>query len=62
VKIYLNAKGEIWFINNQFHINSAQERLAEIIILDQLSRNMFPDTPRAFGSAGLVLTLAQQCP
>ena len=34
-------------------------RLAEIIILDQFSRNMYRDTPRAFASDSLALTLAQ---
>ena len=28
---------------------SAKGRLAEIIVLDQFSRNMFRDTPKAFG-------------
>ncbi|QDK46165.1 DUF924 domain-containing protein [Bdellovibrio sp. ZAP7] len=34
-------------------------RLAEIIILDQFSRNMFRDTPRAFKNDTLALALAQ---
>ena len=33
--------------------------LAEIIILDQFSRNMFRDTPKAFAFDGLALCLAQ---
>lgn len=33
-------------------------RLAEIIVLDQFSRNMFRDTPRAFESDSLSLKLA----
>jgi uncharacterized protein (DUF924 family) len=37
-----------------------QGRLAEIIILDQFSRNMYRDTPRAFGSDPLALALAQE--
>jgi len=39
---------------------SAKGRLAEIIVLDQFSRNMFRDTPKAFGSDPLALALAQE--
>jgi len=35
-------------------------RLAEIIVLDQFSRNMFRDTPKAFSSDPLALILAQE--
>ncbi|WP_085315297.1 DUF924 family protein [Derxia lacustris] len=35
-------------------------RLAEVIVLDQLSRNMFRDTPAAFAFDGLALALAQE--
>ncbi len=35
-------------------------RLAEVIVLDQFSRNMFRDTPAAFGSDSLALVLAQE--
>lgn len=35
-------------------------RLAEIIVLDQFSRNIFRDTPRAFMSDPLALALAQE--
>lgn len=35
-------------------------RLAEIIILDQFSRNMFRDTPQAFASDAMSLTLSQE--
>ena len=34
-------------------------RLAEIIVLDQFSRNVYRDTPRAFAQDGLALALAQ---
>ncbi|MBS1970745.1 MAG: DUF924 domain-containing protein [Bdellovibrionales bacterium] len=34
-------------------------RLAEIIVLDQFSRNMFRDTAKAFSSDGLALELAE---
>ncbi len=33
--------------------------LAEIIVLDQFSRNVYRDTPRAFAQDGLALALAQ---
>ncbi|MBJ7537671.1 DUF924 family protein [Marinomonas transparens] len=39
---------------------SAQGRLAEIIVLDQLSRNIFRDTPKAFASDPLALALSQE--
>jgi len=35
-------------------------RLAEIIILDQFSRNLFRDSPLAFATDGLALVLAQE--
>ena len=38
----------------------AKGRLAEIIILDQFSRNMFRDKPEAFSQDPLALSLAQQ--
>lgn len=38
---------------------TAKGRLAEIIVLDQFSRNMFRDTPRAFSADPLALALAQ---
>lgn len=37
-----------------------QGRLAEIIVLDQFSRNMFRGTPQAFASDLLALALAQE--
>ena len=40
-------------------------RLAEIIVLDQFSRNIWRDTPRAFAQDNIALVLAQealQCP
>jgi uncharacterized protein (DUF924 family) len=39
--------------------HSSIGRLAEIIILDQFSRNIFRDTPQAFASDPLALCLAQ---
>lgn len=40
--------------------NSAQGRLAEIIVLDQFSRNIYRDQPQAFASDNLALILAQE--
>lgn len=39
---------------------TAQGRLAEIIVLDQFSRNMFRDSPLAFANDSLALALAQE--
>lgn len=39
---------------------TAEGRLAEIIILDQFSRNMFRDKPASFAQDGLALALAQE--
>jgi len=39
---------------------SAKGRLAEIIVLDQFSRNMFRDSPKAFLSDKLALVLSQE--
>ncbi len=39
---------------------SALGRLAEIILLDQFSRNMHRDKPESFGSDALALVLAQE--
>lgn len=35
-------------------------RLAEVIVLDQFSRNMYRDTPQAFANDAIALTLAQE--
>jgi uncharacterized protein (DUF924 family) len=35
-------------------------RLAEVLVLDQFSRNVYRDTPRAFAQDPLALTLAQE--
>lgn len=39
---------------------TAEGRLAEIIILDQFSRNMFRDSPNSFAQDTLALVLAQE--
>lgn len=40
--------------------DNARGRLAEIIVLDQFSRNMFRDTPEAFACDPMALMLAQE--
>lgn len=40
--------------------NTAEGRLAEIIVLDQFSRNIYRDTPNAFAQDPLALALAQE--
>lgn len=40
--------------------HSARGRLAEIIVLDQFSRNIHRDTPAAFAADGQALVLAQE--
>lgn len=39
---------------------SAKGRLAEILVLDQFSRNMFRDTPKSFAADPLALSLSQE--
>ena len=38
--------------------NSVQGRFAEIIVLDQFSRNIYRNTPAAFAQDGMALVLA----
>ena len=40
--------------------SSAEGRLAEVLVLDQFSRNIHRDTPRAFAQDGMALVLAQE--
>lgn len=40
--------------------DAADGRLAEIIVLDQFSRNLFRDRPEAFAADGMALALAQE--
>jgi uncharacterized protein (DUF924 family) len=40
--------------------STPQGRLAEILLLDQFSRNIYRDTPRAFAQDALALVLAQE--
>lgn len=49
------SKAELWSWRK-----NADGRLAEILILDQFSRNIFRDTPRAFAQDSLALALAQE--
>lgn len=47
--------GELWSWRKE-----ARGRLAEIIVLDQFSRNMFRGKPQAFASDAMALALAQE--
>ncbi|MFN3587114.1 MAG: DUF924 family protein [Moraxellaceae bacterium] len=49
------AAGELWRWRD-----TPRGRLAEILLLDQIPRNIFRDTPRAFACDGMALTLAQE--
>ncbi|WP_199287825.1 DUF924 family protein [Kushneria phosphatilytica] len=49
------AAGELWHWRD-----SDEGRLAEIIVLDQFSRNLFRDDPRAWQQDALALILAQE--
>ena len=49
------AASELWSWRK-----NADGRLAEIIVLDQFSRNLFRKDPRAFAQDGLALALAQE--
>lgn len=49
------AKGELWRWRDHAH-----GRLAEIIVLDQFSRNIFRHQPRAFAQDAMALVLAQE--
>jgi uncharacterized protein (DUF924 family) len=49
------ARGELWSWRSD-----AQGRLAEIIVLDQFSRNIHRGTPQAFAQDGMALVLAQE--
>jgi uncharacterized protein (DUF924 family) len=40
--------------------NTPEGRLAEIIVLDQFSRNVYRDTARAFAQDALALLVAQE--
>lgn len=49
------AQAELWSWRQH-----AEGRLAEIIVLDQFSRNIYRDTPQAFSQDALALALAQE--
>lgn len=49
------AYAELWSWRS-----SAEGRLAEIIVLDQLSRNLYRNSPLAFAQDALALALAQE--
>lgn len=50
------TQGELWHWRQ-----SAEGRLAEILVLDQFSRNIYRDDPRSFAFDGMALVLAQEC-
>lgn len=52
--------GELSFWRTQNGKPSARGRLAEIIVLDQFSRNLYRNTPAAFAQDGMALVLAQE--
>lgn len=55
-KVHAQAvQAELW----SWH-KTADGRLAEIIVLDQFSRNLYRDQPLAFAQDGLALALAQE--
>ena|SRR5690554_1855950 len=49
------AAGELWHWRH-----NSSGRLAEIIVLDQFSRNVYRDTPQAFAQDPMALVLAQE--
>ncbi|SDB29391.1 Uncharacterized conserved protein, DUF924 family [Pseudidiomarina indica] len=49
------SQAELWFWRT-----SAEGRLAEIIVLDQFSRNIYRDSPKAFTQDAMALVLAQE--
>lgn len=49
------ARGELWHWRS-----SAEGRLAEVIVLDQFSRNLYRDQPGSFAQDGMALVLAQE--
>ncbi len=59
-----NKFGETYRLAAQGQLYAWREHpldaLAEIIVLDQFSRNMFRDTPQAFATDSLALVLAQE--
>ena len=49
------AKGALWHWREAPH-----GRLAEVIVLDQFSRNIYRGSPKAFGQDVIALVLAQE--
>lgn len=55
-EVFLQAcKAELWSWRS-----TAEGRLAEIIVLDQFSRNLYRDDPRAFAQDSMALVLSQE--
>lgn len=49
------SRGELWHWRD-----TPQGRLAEVVVLDQFSRNIHRETPRAFAQDAMALVLAQE--
>ena len=56
---FLSSPMDRFPIGSKLQIKS-EGRLAEILVLDQFSRNVYRDTPRAFAQDALALALAQE--
>lgn len=54
------VSGELWQWREGVGNEAAQGRLAEILVLDQFSRNLFRNDARAFAQDAQALTLAQE--
>ena len=54
--LHLQASKAELFVNR----NTAQNRLAEIIVLDQFSRNIYRNLPASFAQDAMALVLAQE--
>lgn len=58
--LFLGTYNEAMAGNTSPWRKTAQGRLAEVIVLDQFSRNIFRDTPQAFAGDDLALNLARE--
>lgn len=60
----LTRFGQVWRAASQGELapwrQTAEGRLAEILVLDQFSRNLFRNSPRSFSCDGMALVLAQE--
>lgn len=53
-------QGELWGWRGDLGRSNAEGYLAEIIVLDQFSRNLYRNSPQAFAQDPMALTLAQE--